>query len=520
MSGTQDVESPAQDATSPETLEETPREEPEEGEDDEIHDIFADSDHKSRRNDAGLSGESAPATQLKPRKPAANAAAALDDQISALTRHAGQLKLTDALAGQAPAAGRAKDKGARATSEQVLDNRTRLILLQLLNRGVVAEVHGCVSTGKEANVYHAVAELSSGGDDGDGGDGGAGDRPAQRAIKVYKTSILQFKARAKYVAGDFRFQGGYNKSSSRAMVRQWAEKEMRNLRRIHAAGIPCPAPVTLRFHVLVMGFLGDRKGVAAPRLKDVVLEGDDVGARWRDLYARLLGYVRRLYNECSLVHADLSEYNVLYHADELYLIDVGQSVEHDHPESLNFLRADLRNVNDFFGRRGVEVVPERTVFDFVTSKDGPASIAALLSSSEGEQRSVAEHEVDAEVFHHQHIPRTLQEIDDVEGQAAQLAGGGTDAAVYDKLLASAAAPGARPDEGERRDSSSDNESDGSGGVGFDAQSRTPRGKRFEDKDAKRAHKHQVKEEKREQRRTKMPKHVKKRLVRESAHKKH
>lgn len=62
----------------------------------------------------------------------------------------------------------------------------------------------------------------------------------------------------------------------------------------------------------------------------------------RELYARLVRIVRRLYvsrvagasqradarvqHECRLVHADLSEYNILYHRGELYIIDVSQSV--------------------------------------------------------------------------------------------------------------------------------------------------------------------------------------------------
>ena len=39
-----------------------------------------------------------------------------------------------------------------------------------------AEIHGCISTGKEANVYHAMTESGE-----------------HRALKVYKTSILVFK---------------------------------------------------------------------------------------------------------------------------------------------------------------------------------------------------------------------------------------------------------------------------------------------------------------------------------------
>lgn len=44
------------------------------------------------------------------------------------------------------------------------------------------------------------------------------------------------------------------------MVRLWAEKEMRNLRRLVTAGIPCPEPVEVRENVLVMGFIGDKDG--------------------------------------------------------------------------------------------------------------------------------------------------------------------------------------------------------------------------------------------------------------------
>jgi len=41
-----------------------------------------------------------------------------------------------------------------------------------------------------------------------------------------------------------------------------------------------------------------------------------------------------------LVHADLSEYNILYYKHRCFFIDVSQSVEHDHPNALNFLRKD------------------------------------------------------------------------------------------------------------------------------------------------------------------------------------
>lgn len=86
---------------------------------------------------------------------------------------------------------RTKDKHDRATVEQVMDPRTRMILFKLLNRGTIVEINGCISTGKEANVYHATGDK----------DGFIRDY----AIKIYKTSILVFKDRDKYVTGEFRY---------------------------------------------------------------------------------------------------------------------------------------------------------------------------------------------------------------------------------------------------------------------------------------------------------------------------
>lgn len=56
-----------------------------------------------------------------------------------------------------------KDKADRATTEQVLDARTRLVLVKMINRGLIRKVEGCVSTGKEvsAKVPQLMARASS-----------------------------------------------------------------------------------------------------------------------------------------------------------------------------------------------------------------------------------------------------------------------------------------------------------------------------------------------------------------------
>lgn len=85
--------------------------------------------------------------------------------------------------------------------------------------------------------------------------------PAHLALKVYKTSILTFRDRDRYISGEHRFmRSGYSRHNPRKMVRMWAEKEMRNLKRLRAAGIASPEVYEVRQNVLVMSFVGDADG--------------------------------------------------------------------------------------------------------------------------------------------------------------------------------------------------------------------------------------------------------------------
>ncbi|KAL0966865.1 hypothetical protein UPYG_G00301140 [Umbra pygmaea] len=290
---------------------------------------------------------------------------------------------------------RVKDKSDRATVEQVLDPRTRMILFKMLSRGVISEINGCISTGKEANVYHATTANGE-----------------SRAIKIYKTSILLFKDRDKYVSGEFRFRHGYCKGNPRKMVRTWAEKEMRNLIRLQTAGIPSPEPIMLRSHVLLMSFIG-KDDMPAPLLKNASLSE----SKARELYLQVIQNMRTMYQDARLVHSDLSEFNILYNNGEAYIIDVSQSVEHDHPHALEFLRKDCTNINDFFLKRGVAAMTLRELFEFIIDPSITSSNINLYlekamdvsSSRSAEERSNLD-SVNEEVFKNAFIPRTLKEV--------------------------------------------------------------------------------------------------------------
>ena len=67
-----------------------------------------------------------------------------------------------------------------------------------------------------------------------------------------------------YRVGNMRLHAltpiSFSRHNPRKMVRVWAEKEMRNLKRLVTAGVPCPQPIEVRENVLVMEFLGDEEG--------------------------------------------------------------------------------------------------------------------------------------------------------------------------------------------------------------------------------------------------------------------
>lgn len=53
-----------------------------------------------------------------------------------------------------------------------------------------------------------------------------------------------------------------------------------------------------------------------------------------------------MYHNALLVHADLSEYNILWSEGQCWFIDVGQAVEPRHPGARAFLLRDCNNVTN------------------------------------------------------------------------------------------------------------------------------------------------------------------------------
>uniref|UniRef100_A0A674NC56 Serine/threonine-protein kinase RIO3 n=1 Tax=Takifugu rubripes TaxID=31033 RepID=A0A674NC56_TAKRU len=194
--------------------------------------------------------------------------------------------------------------------------------------------------------------------------------PDEVVLKVFKTTLNEFKNRYPYIKDDYRFRDRFSKLNPRKIIRVWAEKEMHNLCRMKKAQIPCPEAVLLKKHILVMSFIG-KDHVPAPKLKDVLLSGEDM----KNAFYQVLQMMQTLYQECNLVHADLSEYNMLWFEGKVWLIDVSQSVEPTHPHGLEFLFRDCKNVSTFFQKKDVaEAMNPYELFNAVSGLKIPIGV--------------------------------------------------------------------------------------------------------------------------------------------------
>ncbi|ELQ74491.1 Serine/threonine protein kinase involved in cell cycle control [Trachipleistophora hominis] len=176
-----------------------------------------------------------------------------------------------------------KDKSDRATRDKVLDRKTLVILEKLQKRNILFDLEGCISSGKEANIYRAKircmpkCKFIRRSDSTENFHDKAGDTQNNNSelpvaaedvvIKIFRTSILEFKNRNVYITNEIRFKN-FRISNPRKLIKTWAEKEVRNLTRLNNSGIPSPQPLYLKRNIIIMRLIGDDVHVAA-KLKDL-----------------------------------------------------------------------------------------------------------------------------------------------------------------------------------------------------------------------------------------------------------
>lgn len=230
---------------------------------------------------------------------------------------------------------REKDSERLKVEENVFDVPTLKILYTLSNKGIIKAMGGSISTGKEANVFYAEGSEK------------------ELAVKIYRIASSTFKAMDAYIMKDPRFTNIRN--NKRDIIFAWTRKELQNLKRAKSAGVRVPEPLLAEKNILIMEFMGEKEA-PYPLLKNTPLEEEEA----RSVYDTIVKYMRLLYKEANLVHADLSEYNILIDPHDMtpIFIDMGQSVTLEHPNAREFLYRDVQNILRFFSRYGIKDKPE------------------------------------------------------------------------------------------------------------------------------------------------------------------
>ncbi len=215
----------------------------------------------------------------------------------------------------------------RKTADLVFDRRTMKALYELMSKNSIDYIDFPISSGKESVVFKAFLKDK---------------KPV--VIKVYKLSTLRFANIWKYIEGDYRFAKERIHRSN--IVNIWAKKEFTNLSLLRKYKIPAPRPITFHKNLLMMSYIGTRSN-PAPMLK----ESD---ADFQMLFPQVMAHMVTMYQRAKLVHADMSEYNLLYYRKKAYFVDLGQAVARDHPAADYFLERDVANLARFFSNKGVK----------------------------------------------------------------------------------------------------------------------------------------------------------------------
>ena len=138
---------------------------------------------------------------------------------------------------------------------------------------------------------------------------------------------------------------------------QWARAEFDALTMLWTAGAAVPYPVQILGTELLVEFVGDPSGVAAPRLAEILDRGAALDPLWEQLVEAMVLLAR-----CGYAHGDLSAYNLLVHDGRLVMIDLPQAVDVvTNPNGPAFLDRDARTVAAWFAAHGRPTDPDALI---------------------------------------------------------------------------------------------------------------------------------------------------------------
>jgi len=215
-------------------------------------------------------------------------------------------------------------------------------LQSLIEEGLIDTVERQLMSGKEAMVYVVrcgdemrCAKVYK----------EATQRAFRQAVDYTENRKVKNTRQARAVAKGTRF-------GRQAQEAAWQSAEVDALYRLAAAGVRVPRPHNFCDGVLLMELVTDENGEAAARLHDVVFTPEQARVHHGTL---LMEVVRMLW--AGVVHADLSEFNILLGANGPVIIDLPQAVDAaGNNHACRMLLRDVANLRSFFGRFAPELL--------------------------------------------------------------------------------------------------------------------------------------------------------------------
>ena len=193
-----------------------------------------------------------------------------------------------------------------------------------------------LGVGKESDVYDALTPK--------------GNRIAVKFLRLGRTSFRSTRRSRGYLAQRHHISWLYQS-------RLAAEKEFKALKLVQSHNVAVPKPVRQNRHAVVMGMI---EGAELARFSEIQNPNQTL--------KEILSNVRKAYIKAGVVHADLSEFNIIMQPNwHILIIDWPQYVDREHPNSERLLERVVKNVVRFFKRKFKTRTSQEEALNYVKS---------------------------------------------------------------------------------------------------------------------------------------------------------
>ncbi|MEM2691741.1 MAG: serine/threonine-protein kinase RIO2 [Candidatus Bathyarchaeia archaeon] len=218
-----------------------------------------------------------------------------------------------------------------------------LAINAFVKAGILEAFGKPLGVGKEADVYDALTPT--------------GERIAIKFHRLGRISFRQTRRKRGWTTEDIHWL---------LRSRKAAEKEYEALTLVYPKGVAVPKPISQNRHAIAMSAI---EGAELAQLREI--------PNPKKVLMEILRNIRKAYLKAGVIHADLSEYNIILKPDNhILIIDWPQHVTKDHPNAQQLLKRDVENVIAFFKRKHLLLnVNLEDAYAYVTGKGRKPTIS-------------------------------------------------------------------------------------------------------------------------------------------------